>query len=124
MNLDSHQECSLQPCYQFEPESFVDSLLGIGLGSSKGEGKALASRLTEMRKERNTRAKATAIKAAPAPKLGGANPAGQLAFNAMGDNELSTDEGMQLITPGGGGSGGSSSKKKSTNKKKKKKVKR
>lgn len=110
---------------KFEPESFVDSLLGIGLGSSKGEGKALASRLTEMRSERNARAKtAAAAKKAPAIKIGGSganNPAGQLTFNPMGDGD-SDDDGMRLITAGGGISRGSSSTNKS--KKKKKKTKR
>ena len=42
----------------------MDSLLGIGIaggGTSKGEGKALASRLSEMRKESNERAKAKSV---------------------------------------------------------------
>jgi len=52
-------------CLQFDPELFVDSLLGIGQkgstsgfggGSSKGEGQLLSDRLAEMRKERDARA--------------------------------------------------------------------
>ena len=44
----------------FDPESFVDGLLGIGAagGTGKsGEGKALAGRLQELRKARDERAK-------------------------------------------------------------------
>lgn len=44
----------------FDPESFVDGLLGIGAAggsSNKDEGKALAGRLDEMRKARDDRAK-------------------------------------------------------------------
>ena len=108
--------------FQFEPESFVDSLLGIGIGSSKEEGRALASRLTQMRNERNARAKTTTAKAAPKPKLGGTNPAGDLTFNPMGDDDvMENDEGMQLITAGGGGANrGSGSKNKSKKRKKRK----
>ena len=76
-----------------------------------------------MRNERNARAKTTSTaKAAPGPKLGGANPAGDLTFNAMGEDEsmLEGNEGMQLITPGGGSSRGSGSKNKSKKRKKRK----
>ncbi|KAL3788083.1 hypothetical protein HJC23_008145 [Cyclotella cryptica] len=107
----------------FEPESFVDSLLGIGLGSSKGEGKALASRLAQMRKERNDRAKTTTAatkNASPTGSAGGANPAGQLTFNGLGD-ALQSEDGMQLITQGGGRGVGSKNKSKNKNKKKKNK---
>ena len=48
--------CSIQ----FDPEAFVDGLLGIGEAggsSNKNEGKALANRLDEMRKARDDRAK-------------------------------------------------------------------
>ena len=44
----------------FDPESFVDGLLGIGAagGTGKsGEGKALAGRLQELRQARDERAK-------------------------------------------------------------------
>eukprot|EP00984_Skeletonema_dohrnii_P016352 scaffold7244_cov67-Skeletonema_dohrnii-CCMP3373.AAC.1 len=52
----------------FEPESFVDGLLGIGVagGGSSKEGKALEARLTQMRKERTQRAK-TAPKPSSSP---------------------------------------------------------
>lgn len=43
----------------FKPESFVDSLLGIGVAggsSNKNEGKLLAKRLEDMRQKRNERA--------------------------------------------------------------------
>lgn len=121
----------------FEPESFVDGLLGIGIGggsSSKEEGRALASRLTEMRKERSERAKTTTKTAAkksegqPTMSMGG--PAGQMTMQgldgigsdmegAMGADDMGE---IELITPGGAGGGGQkSSSGKSKNKKKKKK---
>lgn len=48
----------------FDPESFVDGLLGIGIGAAgkQNEGKALAGRLEEMRKDRDARAKQKKIK--------------------------------------------------------------
>ena len=45
--------------FQFNPESFVDSLLGIGqFGSSskKNEGDLLAARLVDLRQQRDSRA--------------------------------------------------------------------
>jgi hypothetical protein len=48
---------------QFEPERFVDGLLGIGAaggsstGSKSNEGAMLAARLANMRKERDERAR-------------------------------------------------------------------
>jgi len=41
----------------FEPQPFVDGLLGIGTGSKKDEGKDLENRLKAMRKARDDRAK-------------------------------------------------------------------
>ena len=84
----------------------------------------MASRLTEMRSERNARAKtAAAAKKAPAATIGRTNRAGQLTFNAVGDEDFDDDGGMNLITTGGGGiSRGSTTKNKT--KKKKKKTKR
>lgn len=55
---------------QFEPESFVDGLLGIGVAGGKSgkaartEGAMLASRLVEMRQERERRAQQTKMTAA------------------------------------------------------------
>lgn len=112
---------------QFEPESFVDGLLGIGIaggGASKSEGKALATRLSQMRKERNERAKRTAsIKNVQQPSqspMGLNNNIGNL-MDSMSDIEADMGE-MELITPGrgGGAGGGAGSKGKSKNKKKKK----
>mmetsp|Transcript_1852 Transcript_1852/g.4042 ORF Transcript_1852/g.4042 Transcript_1852/m.4042 type:complete len:477 (+) Transcript_1852:303-1733(+) len=120
----------------FEPESFVDSLIGVGVGgkglmggSSKDEGKALESRLNQMRKEREMRAK----KAASTTKLsevntrnimdggGGAySPTGQFRFPEMDDMEDKEESEMQLITPGEGAGGGSCGKNKNKRKKKKK----
>ena len=103
----------------------MDSLLGIGTdgGTSKGEGKALASRLTQMRKERNERA----AKTAPPPKKKemtpplspptafGGGPAGEMTLQGLVDIGGEMGE-MELVTPGGG-----TNKKKSNNNKKKKK---
>lgn len=53
----------LTPRLQFEPERFVDGLLGIGAAggssssSKSNEGAMLATRLANMRKERDERAK-------------------------------------------------------------------
>lgn len=119
----------------FEPEPFVDALLGIGAaggGSSKDEGKVLASRLTEMRKERNDRAKTTAS-TKKQKKESPSGPAGQMTleglegmgdemFDAMNDDVAGGGE-MEIITPGGGGSR-KSNKSKNKKKKKKKKGKR
>ena len=67
----------------------MDSLLGIGIaggGTSKGEGKALASRLSEMRKESNERAKAKVVTkkkeqaSSPMMGMGGSGPAGQMTL--------------------------------------------
>ena len=103
----------------------MDSLLGIGTdgGTSKGEGKALASRLTQMRKERNERAVKTATPAKkkemtsplspPAAFEGG--PAGEMTVQGL--DYIGGEMGeMELVTPGGG-----TNKKKSNNNKKKKK---
>jgi len=118
---------------QFEPEPFVDSLLGIGIaggGASKNEGKALEKRLTQMRNERNERAKtAAATKKETAPSPSGGGSAGQMSLqglDSIGDMDMGDDMGeMEMITPGGGGGGGGGgtkkAKKKSNIKKKKKK---
>ncbi|KAL7527047.1 hypothetical protein ACHAXR_001770, partial [Thalassiosira sp. AJA248-18] len=125
----------------FEPESFVDGLLGIGIaggGISKEEGKLLASRLTQMRKERNERAKTTTAATAKKDEasMSSGGPAGQMTLQGlegMGDLDMMSDVGsddsmgeMELITPGGSGGGGrkKSSSGKSKNKKKKKKKKK
>lgn len=58
----------------FDPETFVDSLLGIGKAGgskskdAKNEGKALADRLVEMRKDRDQRAKTMKLSTPSAPK--------------------------------------------------------
>jgi hypothetical protein len=55
---------------QFEPERFIEGLLGIGVaggGTKKSnEGAILAARLVEMRKERDARAKVKMPVVAPA----------------------------------------------------------
>lgn len=91
----------------------------------------MASRLTQMRKERTDRAKAasTSTKSTTAsPMMGGIDgPAGQMTLQGLEDigsmeNMMEEDMGeMQLITPGGAGTGGGKrSSGKSKNKKKKK----
>ena len=101
----------------------MDSLLGIGTdgGTSKGEGKALASRLTQMRKERNERAAKTVTPVkkkdmiSSPPTAFGGGPAGEMALQGLDDIGGEMGE-MELVTPGGG-----NNKKKSNNNKKKKK---
>ena len=112
----------------------MDSLLGIGIaggGTSKGEGKALASRLTQMRKERNERAKTTAVAtkkemvaASSSPGIGG--PAGQMTLQGLediGGTDFDMSE-MELVTPGGSGGSSRTGKGKNNNKKKKKRKKK
>ena len=112
----------------------MDSLLGIGIaggGTSKGEGKALASRLTQMRKERNERAKTTAVAtkkemmaASSSPGIGG--PAGQMTLQgleAIGDADFDMSE-MELVAPDGSGVSSRTGKGKNNNKKKKKRKKK
>ena len=112
----------------------MDSLLGIGIaggGTSKGEGKALASRLTKMRKERNERAKTTAVAtkkemvaASSSPGIGG--PAGQMTLQGLediGDPDFDMSE-MELVTPDGSGVSSRTGKGKNNNKKKKKRKKK
>jgi len=120
----------LEDLRDFEPESFVDGLLGIGIaggGTSKEEGKALASRLTQMRKERNDRAKTTTAttkkEKASSSASGGAGQMTLQGMDSIGSDmeKMSADMGeMELVTPGGGGG----SKKSGTSKKKKKKKKK
>ena len=127
--LQSFKYTTLKSLSQFDPESFVDGLLGIGIasgGTSKSEGKALASRLTQMRKERNERAKITAAAAAkkeqqttlsstPRADVGGVSALASL--DESDTTNFLIDDKMELITPGGGGS---ISQGKSKTKKKKK----
>ena len=101
----------------------MDSLLGIGTdgGTSKEEGKALASRLTQMRKERNERAAKTVTPAkkkdmiSSPPTAFGGGSAGEMTLQGLDDIGGEMGE-MELVTPGGG-----TNKKKSNNNKKKKK---
>lgn len=75
----------------FDPESFVDGLLGIGSagGTGKsGEGKALAGRLQELRKARDERAKSRKADMASSPSMatGGVGldgPAGEMTLQEM-----------------------------------------
>jgi hypothetical protein len=110
--------------FQFDPESFVDGLLGIGIaggGTSKSEGKALASRLTQMRKERNERAKITVKKELESsPPTPGGGGGGMMAVVGDSDNSIGAGNSdmndVELVVPGGGGV----SRGKPKNKKKKK----
>jgi hypothetical protein len=58
---------------QFDPEQFVDSLLGIGVagGKSASEGAKLAARLKELQKERDARSKALMKAGSAEPSLAG-----------------------------------------------------
>ena len=94
----------------------MDGLLGIGNaggGSSANEGALLASRLNEMRKERDFRANESKVKkpmASPIPAMGG--DAGELTFQEM---ESPPPEEVFATA------GGNSRPRRSKNKKKKKK---
>jgi hypothetical protein len=111
---------------QFEPENFVDGLLGVGKafgGKSANEGAELASRLSDMRKERDSQSKAAskAKEQAPAtteaPRFGGGGgAAGDLTFDPMDNVQPITD-----FQPGGGNRAGIGVANKSKKKKKKKK---
>eukprot|EP00574_Skeletonema_japonicum_P009333 CAMPEP_0201725764 /NCGR_PEP_ID=MMETSP0593-20130828/9057_1 /ASSEMBLY_ACC=CAM_ASM_000672 /TAXON_ID=267983 /ORGANISM="Skeletonema japonicum, Strain CCMP2506" /LENGTH=517 /DNA_ID=CAMNT_0048217201 /DNA_START=153 /DNA_END=1703 /DNA_ORIENTATION=+ len=102
----------------FEPESFVDGLLGIGVagGGSSKEGKALEARLTEMRKERTQRAKSAPKPSSPSEASSMGGSAGQMSLQGLENIGMEEDVGeMQMITPGAGGAAG---KNKSKNKNK------
>lgn len=109
---------------QFEPESFVDGLLGIGVagGGSSKEGKALEARLNQMRNERTQRAK-SAPKPSSQPEASpmGGGSAGQMTLQGLENiGSMDMEEGvgeMQMITPG---AGGNKSKKKNKKRKKRK----
>ena len=63
----------LEDLRDFDPESFVDGLLGIGAAggsAKKDEGKKLAGRLSEMRKARDDRARQKKIEAKNAVPVG------------------------------------------------------
>jgi hypothetical protein len=78
---------------QFEPERFVEGLLGIGVaggsGSSKSktnEGAILAARLVVMRKERDARDKLKKVAAPAAARAANPSPQ-QVMANAPSPNE-------------------------------------
>lgn len=107
----------------FEPEAFVDGLLGIGSagGAAKGsgksdEGKVLAARLQEMRKARDERAKTRKVDSKAAVPVG-AGGGGGLA----GDLTLQEMDAPAGPAASGGGRAGVPRKPKNKNKKKKKK---
>lgn len=103
----------------FDPESFVDGLLGIGIaggGTSKSEGKALASRLLQMRKERNERAITTKKEPATSPLTPRADVDSMAILPVESGITSEMVDAMELVVPGGGGIGQGKPK----NKKKKK----
>jgi len=105
----------------FDPEPFVDGLLGIGSaggaakGSKNDEGKMLAARLQEMRKARDERAKTRKVekKKVAVPEGGGGGPAGELTFEEM--------DSPDSAVPASGGPTGVPRKPKNKNKNKKRK---
>lgn len=105
----------------FDPETFVDSLLGIGVAGgsnakdASNEGKALATRLAELRKGRDERAK-TMTKNSQAKAPGPAQPQ---SFLPDMDLEAFDDNGEELQQ-----NGKTKTLNKPKNKKKKKKKKR
>lgn len=80
---------------QFEPEAFVDGLLGIGKAggkSSANEGALLNQRLVQLRKDRDEQAK-MAKKAIPAKAaMATAGAAGELTFQEMDARPQPTKE--------------------------------
>mmetsp|Transcript_10329 Transcript_10329/g.15129 ORF Transcript_10329/g.15129 Transcript_10329/m.15129 type:complete len:587 (-) Transcript_10329:115-1875(-) len=137
---------ALDDLRDFDPESFVDGLLGIGqAGGTKGspskaavenEGKMLASRLAEMRKTRDERAKqmnkSSPSSAPTQPGIMGGMPSEAEMMQMMeADSAASSDNhgGITMLTSddddGASTSKGGApvKKKKNSNKKKKKKKK-
>jgi len=111
----------------FEPESFVDGLLGIGVagGGSSKEGKALEARLTEMRKERTQRAKSAPKPSSPSEASSMGGSAGQMSLQGLENIGMEEDVGeMQMITPGAGGAAGKNKSKNKNKKRKKRKNKK
>jgi len=110
----------------FEPKSFVDGLLGIGVagGGSSKEGKALEARLSEMRKERTQRAKTAPKPSSPSGASPMDGPAGQMTLQGLeniGSMDMEEDVSeMQMITPGAGATQNNKAKNKSKKKKKRK----
>lgn len=103
----------------FEPEAFVDGLLGIGKAggkSSANEGALLNKRLVELRKDRDEATRAKKKQAVPAMATAGAaaSAAGELTFQEM---DSSSTPSPPQATSG-------QSKKPNRKKKKKKKGKR
>lgn len=107
----------------FEPESFVDSLLGIGTAggstakNAKDEGAALAKRLEDLRKNRDERTKE--LKKTPPKSTSGPSvpTMSDLSLDDLDIEEDGKDDGIQVITQT------KSNAAKSKNKKKKKKKK-
>lgn len=106
----------------FDPESFVDGLLGIGSAGGTGksdEGKALASRLQDLRRARDARAKSRKADTAASPSMatgggGLGGPAGEMTLQEMdAPPAASSNDGLPKKTSPGG--------KKNNNKKKRKK---
>lgn len=135
---DPSQPFFIVTCYtQFNVESFVDGLLGIGSAggsTNKNEGKMLAQRLDVMRKERDARSKTRSTAAKPAPKvpaMAGLPAEMEMesdlsSFDDGGVVELTGDGGEDPTTSvvGGGGGRGGGNPRRPKNKKKKRKNKK
>jgi Signal recognition particle GTPase len=109
----------------FDPEAFVDGLLGIGAAggsSDKNEGKALARRLDQMRTARDQRAKEKKLEEEKAKKK---VPMVDSMMDLSGmTNDLETDMDIDLdetLVPSGGGSRANPANKVKNKMKKKKK---
>lgn len=87
----------------FEPESFVDGLLGIGkaggAGGSANEGAMLAKRLVELRKERDARSGAVKKSSGVAEPKKVPAMAGQASTGTVGPMDSSADGVRQLTVP-------------------------
>lgn len=109
----------------FDPEAFVDGLLGIGAAggsSDKNEGKALARRLDQMRMARDQRAKEKKMEEEKAKKK---VPMVDSMMDLSGmTNDLETDMDIDMdeaLVPSGGGSRANPANKVKNKMKKKKK---
>jgi fused signal recognition particle receptor len=111
----------------FDPEAFVDGLLGIGAAggsSNKNEGKALARRLDQMRLARDKRAQQKKEQEEKAKKNKVPMVDSTMDFSGMTNNDIDMVDEPLVPSGGGGGSNPANKAKNQLKKKKKRKGKR
>lgn len=99
---------------QFEAERFVDSLLGIGTAGgskNKNEGKMLADRLDNMRKERDARSKAKKAQPKKTPVTAGPPSPQEEEESSLSESFEYDDSGVVELTGAGTSSGGGASRR-------------